>query len=118
MTLDGKIATRTGDSRWVSGEPARRLVHEVRDRADAVLVGIRTAIADDPELTTRLERGTGGEPGGRTALRIVVDARQVNDREAARLAHDVAKAIEQALTYPGEIKVNVLRETRHIEIAR
>jgi ribonuclease Y len=51
-------------------------------------------------------------------IRIVVDARQVNDREAARMAHDVAKAIEQALTYPGEIKVNVLRETRHIEIAR
>jgi ribonuclease Y len=42
----------------------------------------------------------------------------VNDREAARMARDVAKAIEQALTYPGEIKVNVLRETRHIEIAR
>jgi ribonuclease Y len=51
-------------------------------------------------------------------IRIVVDAKQVNDREAARMAHDVAKAIEQALTYPGEIKVNVLRETRHIEIAR
>jgi ribonuclease Y len=51
-------------------------------------------------------------------IRIVVDARQVNDREAARMARDVAKAIEQALTYPGEIKVNVLRETRHLEIAR
>src|SRR5436190_557631 len=51
-------------------------------------------------------------------IRIVVNAKQVNDREAARMAHDVAKAIEQALTYPGEIKVNVLRETRHIEIAR
>ncbi|MSR56759.1 MAG: ribonuclease Y [Planctomycetaceae bacterium] len=51
-------------------------------------------------------------------IRIVVDARQVNDREAARMAHDIAKAIEQALTYPGEVKVNVLRETRHIEIAR
>ncbi len=51
-------------------------------------------------------------------IRIVVDARRVNDREASRMARDVAKAIEQALTYPGEIKVNVLRETRHIEIAR
>src|SRR5262245_18397102 len=51
-------------------------------------------------------------------IRIVVDAKNVNAREAARMAHDVAKAIEQALTYPGEIKVNVLRETRHIEIAR
>lgn len=51
-------------------------------------------------------------------IRIVVNAKQVNDREAARMARDVAKAIEQALTYPGEIKVNVLRETRHIEVAR
>jgi diaminohydroxyphosphoribosylaminopyrimidine deaminase/5-amino-6-(5-phosphoribosylamino)uracil reductase len=70
MTLDGKTATRTGDSRWVSSGPARRLVHEARDRSDAVLVGIRTALADDPELTTRLE-----ESAGRTALRVVVDAR-------------------------------------------
>ncbi|MFN0056292.1 MAG: ribonuclease Y [Planctomycetales bacterium] len=51
-------------------------------------------------------------------IRIVVDARQVNDREASRMARDIAKAIEQTLTYPGEIKVNVLRETRHIEMAR
>ncbi|MBS0264680.1 MAG: ribonuclease Y [Planctomycetes bacterium] len=51
-------------------------------------------------------------------IRIVVNPRQVNDREAARMARDIAKAIEQALTYPGEIKVNVLRETRHIEVAK
>ena len=51
-------------------------------------------------------------------IRIVVNPRQVNDREAARMARDVAKAIEQALTYPGEIKVNVLRETRHVEVAK
>lgn len=51
-------------------------------------------------------------------IRIVVDSRQVNDREAARLARDIAKAIEETLTYPGEIKVNVLRETRIIEMAR
>ena len=51
-------------------------------------------------------------------IRIVVNPRQVNDREAARMARDVAKAIEQALTYPGEIKVNVLRETRYLETAK
>jgi ribonuclease Y len=51
-------------------------------------------------------------------IRIVVNPRQINDREAARLCRDIAQAIEETLTYPGEIKVNVLRETRHIETAR
>jgi ribonuclease Y len=51
-------------------------------------------------------------------IRIVVNPRQINDREAARLCRDIAQAIEGSLTYPGEIKVNVLRETRHIETAR
>ncbi len=51
-------------------------------------------------------------------IRVVVNPRQVNDREAARMCRDIAKAIEDALTYPGEIKVNVLRETRHTEMAR
>lgn len=51
-------------------------------------------------------------------IRVVVDSRQINDREAARLCRDIAKAIEETLTYPGEIKVNVLRETRNVEYAR
>jgi len=68
MTLDGKIATRTGDSRWVSSPVSRRLVHEIRGQVDAVLVGISTALADDPLLTAR-------PPGPRTATRIVADSR-------------------------------------------
>ena len=51
-------------------------------------------------------------------IRVVVDSKQINDREAAKLCHDIAKAIEESLTYPGEIKVAVLRETRAIEYAR
>lgn len=68
VTLDGRIATRTGDARWVTGEAARRWVHRLRDRVDAVLVGAGTARADDPLLTTRLPGGR-----GRDALRVVLD---------------------------------------------
>jgi diaminohydroxyphosphoribosylaminopyrimidine deaminase/5-amino-6-(5-phosphoribosylamino)uracil reductase len=68
VSLDGKIATRTGDSRWVTGEAARRCVHRLRDWNDAVLVGGGTARADDPELTARL-------PRARNPLRVVLDTR-------------------------------------------
>jgi diaminohydroxyphosphoribosylaminopyrimidine deaminase/5-amino-6-(5-phosphoribosylamino)uracil reductase len=68
MSLDGKIATRTGDSKWISGEASRRRVHQLRGRMDAIVVGIGTALADDPLLTTR-------PPGPRTATRIVLDSR-------------------------------------------
>lgn len=55
MTIDGKIASRTGHSRWISNERSRRTVHELRSRMDAVIVGCRTALVDDPLLTPRLE---------------------------------------------------------------
>lgn len=54
MTLDGKIATRTGDSRWISGPQSRTWVHNLRDRVDAIMIGSGTAHADDPQLTVRL----------------------------------------------------------------
>jgi diaminohydroxyphosphoribosylaminopyrimidine deaminase/5-amino-6-(5-phosphoribosylamino)uracil reductase len=68
MTLDGKIATRAGDSRWISGQQSRAMVHALRGRVDAVLIGSRTAAADDPLLTAR-------PPGPRVAARIVFDSR-------------------------------------------
>jgi diaminohydroxyphosphoribosylaminopyrimidine deaminase/5-amino-6-(5-phosphoribosylamino)uracil reductase len=67
MTLDGKIATRTGDSKWISGEASRRAVHELRGRVDAVIVGRGTVVADDPLLTAR-------PPGPRVAIRVVLSA--------------------------------------------
>jgi len=66
MTLDGKIATRTGDSRWISGESSRELVHHLRHQVDGIIAGIGTVLKDDPLLTTRIEEG-------RDAARIVVD---------------------------------------------
>ena len=62
MTLDGKVATRTGDSKWISGEDSRELAHRWRASVDAVVVGIGTALADDPQLTARPEGLTGRAP--------------------------------------------------------
>jgi diaminohydroxyphosphoribosylaminopyrimidine deaminase/5-amino-6-(5-phosphoribosylamino)uracil reductase len=81
MTLDGKIATRTGDSRWVSGEESRLQVHRMRDYVDAVMVGIGTVLADDPRLTVRIPGGGQGGP-----LRVVVDPELRTPPEAAMLS--------------------------------
>jgi diaminohydroxyphosphoribosylaminopyrimidine deaminase / 5-amino-6-(5-phosphoribosylamino)uracil reductase len=69
-SLDGKIATVTGESRWITNERSRLLVHQLRDQVDAVMVGINTVLRDDPLLTTRLPGG-----GGRDPMRIIVDTR-------------------------------------------
>jgi diaminohydroxyphosphoribosylaminopyrimidine deaminase/5-amino-6-(5-phosphoribosylamino)uracil reductase len=71
MSLDGKIATASGDSEWISGPSARLLVHRLRYQADAVMVGINTVLADDPRLTARSARGL----TVKAPLRVVVDSR-------------------------------------------
>jgi diaminohydroxyphosphoribosylaminopyrimidine deaminase / 5-amino-6-(5-phosphoribosylamino)uracil reductase len=67
-TLDGRIAAASGDSRWISSEESRALVHRWRREADAVMVGAGTVIADDPRLTCRME-------GGRDPARVIIDSR-------------------------------------------
>jgi diaminohydroxyphosphoribosylaminopyrimidine deaminase / 5-amino-6-(5-phosphoribosylamino)uracil reductase len=67
-TLDGKIATVSGDARWISNEASRQWVHRLRNQTDAVLVGVETVRADDPQLTCRI-------PRGRNPWRIVLDSR-------------------------------------------
>jgi len=79
-SLDGKTATATGDSRWITETASRSYVHQIRNQVDAVLVGIETVITDNPRLTCRL-------PGGRDPWRIVLDSR-LRIPLSARLLHE------------------------------
>ena len=74
MSIDGKVATRSGDSKWISGEASRELVHEWRAASDAVAVGIGTALADDPLLTARVGGSDSAELAARQPRRVIFDS--------------------------------------------
>ena len=76
ITLDGRVAARTGDARWVTGPDARQQGHRMRDRSDVIMVGVGTVMADDPTLTCR------GVSGGQDPARVVVDSRLRTPPEA------------------------------------
>ena len=96
MSLDGKIATRTGDSKWITCEESRQYVHTLRARSDAIMAGIGTVLADDPQLTAR---DADGAPLPRQPLRVIVDSK-------GRLPADAA-----LLRQPGRTLVFVSDET-------
>jgi diaminohydroxyphosphoribosylaminopyrimidine deaminase/5-amino-6-(5-phosphoribosylamino)uracil reductase len=103
MTLDGKLATRCGDSRWISNASSRAVVHRLRGRMDGILVGRGTALRDDPLLTAR-------PPGPRQALRIVLDSRATlrDDCQLVRTARDVPVLVAVGPEAPPD-------ETRRLE---
>jgi diaminohydroxyphosphoribosylaminopyrimidine deaminase / 5-amino-6-(5-phosphoribosylamino)uracil reductase len=110
-SLDGKIATATGDARWISGADSRAAVHRLRNQVDAVLVGSGTAIADDPQLTCRIR-------GGRNPRRVVLDGR-LRVRPSARLFHqrDPGKTIVVTGTGAPAAKARAL-EARGVKVWR
>ena len=68
MTMDGKIATKTGKSKWITSEQSRKIVHEMRHQYTAIMAGIGTVLKDDPMLNTRIE-------GKKSPIRIICDSR-------------------------------------------
>lgn len=102
MTLDGRTATNSGDSRWISNPQSRAAVHEVRGRMDAILVGVATARADDPELTAR-------PPGPRTPARVVLDSqgRLPVGSKLARTARTVPVWVATTVEVPAERRADL-----------
>ncbi len=102
-TLDGKIATRNGESKWISGEASRRLVHRFRNQVDGIVVGIGTVLRDDPFLTTRIK-------GGRDPYRIVLDSRLRIPEEAKVIGTTPSKAIIVATELAPKEKIEKLEK--------
>ncbi|WP_370840774.1 bifunctional diaminohydroxyphosphoribosylaminopyrimidine deaminase/5-amino-6-(5-phosphoribosylamino)uracil reductase RibD [Phascolarctobacterium faecium] len=111
MTLDGKIATRTGDSKWITGEDARAYGHYLRKAHDCILVGKNTVLADDPELTTRLVEG-------RNPLRIVLDSNCEIPMTAKIFDGEAETLLVTGTCLPGakQSKAEALQELPKVEV--
>ena len=105
MTLDGKIATATGESQWITNETSRRRVHELRDIYDGILAGIGTVLKDDPSLTTRI-------PGrkGKNAIRIIVDSQARTPLTAKVVTDGAAPTIVAVTEQAPKERVQALKE--------
>ena len=110
MTLDGKIATASGDSKWITGEAARTMAHRLRKQHDAVLIGIGTVLDDDPELTTRMVQG-------KNPVRVVLDSR-LRISLMATVLNPVAETIIFTSNEADEVKGAALAALPNVEVVR
>lgn len=119
-SLDGKIATVSGESQWITGEKARKDVHQFRHAHDAILVGVNTVIKDNPSLTTRLEAG------GKNPVRVVLDntlrtpldSRIINDRAVQTIIVTGARAEPERIKQFTELGIEIIGlETEKIDIS-
>ena len=104
MTLDGKIATVTGESQWISCEESRQFVHHLRDINAGIMVGVNTVLMDDPQLTTRID-------GGKNPVRIVVDSMARTPIDAKVICDDRAETIIAVTTSAPAGKLSALRNS-------
>jgi len=103
QTLDGKIATATGESKWITGTEAREAGHRLRDQNDAILVGINTVLKDNPSLTARTA-------GGRDPLRVVVDsALRISPQAKIIAQRSSARTIVATLSNAPKVKMKKLQ---------
>ncbi len=111
MTLDGKIATATGESQWITGAKARAHVHQLRSRVDVIAAGVETVLKDDPQLTVRVSGGTRPATGIRQPARLVFDSR-LRTPFGARVLQglDQAPTILASTNLAGTRKIERLRK--------
>ena len=109
MTLDGKIATESGESKWITCEESRKEVHKLRNELSAIMVGVNTVIKDNPELTCRIE-------GGRNPIRVIVDSKLripikskvINDKLARTIIATTEDASKEKINELNSLGVEVL----------
>jgi len=113
MSLDGKIATREGDSQWISGNKSRDFVHELRNQNDAILVGTNTILKDNPQLTCRLKKKRGRNPA-----RIILDRRNRIPLTAKVFANSKAHRVVYVSGSKLSTKREQLLKTKNIEVLK